>query len=210
MELDELKKIWKQSGAERGMGPGSDAELLSMLGERSKSPLAKMRRNLFFELVVVLASVTTVALYYFTAFEGKLKEISWVYIAIAVLFVWYYYKKNKLLKSMQCAACRVKRNLELQLKTLDKYVKLYLVTGIALFPIILYILLYLVLGYNKTAILALFKLESDENLFIILYTLFTVIFTVVMYFVNKWYIHLLYGRHIKKLKSLISEMEETE
>lgn len=210
MELDELKKIWKQPGAEHETSSASDAEVLNMLQEQSKSPVAKMRRNVFFELIVVLLSVSAVAIYYFTAFEGNLQGVSWVYIIMALLFVWYYYEKNKLLKSMQCVTCRVKSNLELQLKTLDKYVKLYLIIGTALTPILLFIMLYLMLGYKKVQVLALFKLESNETKFILLYTLFTAIFTIVMYFVNKWYIHLLYGRHIKKLKGLISEMEEVE
>lgn len=205
MELDELKEIWKTAS---GVPHRSNDEILQMMQETSKSPVAKMRRNLLMELLVVVVSVSCVSVYYFTAFNGRLQEVSWAYILLALLFFWYYYQKNKLLKSMQCVACRVKSNLELQLKTLEKYVKLYLIIGTALIPVMLCFMFYLVLNYKKIPINNSFGMNGDEGNFTLLYVLFTVVFTVALYFLNRWYIHLLYGRHIHKLKQLIREMEE--
>ncbi|MGN6492544.1 MAG: hypothetical protein ACTHLE_11155 [Agriterribacter sp.] len=208
MELDELKEIWKQAEATQEVPHRSNDEILQMMQEPSKSPVAKMRRNLLMELLVVVISVSCVSIYYFTAFEGRLQEVSWAYIVLALLFFGYYYQKNKLLKSMQCVACRVKSNLELQLKTLEKYVKLYLIIGTALIPVMLCFLYYLVLSYKKIPISNSFGMSGNEDKFTLLYLLFTVTFTVVLYFLNRWYIHFLYGRHISKLKALIREMEE--
>ncbi|MBX2924923.1 MAG: hypothetical protein KF746_22170 [Chitinophagaceae bacterium] len=206
MELDELKKIWMQ--AEHETGSGSDAALLGMLREQSKSPVTKMRRNLLIELIVVLISVSAVAIYYFTAFEGRLQQESWAYIILALIFVWYYYRKNKLLKSMQCVECRVKSNLELQLKTLEKYIRLYIIIGTAVVPVLFYFLFHVVVQHNKIPLENSFGLKGHADTFALLYLLITITFTAVLYLINKWYIYLLYGRHIKKLKSLISEMEE--
>lgn len=208
MELDELKEIWKQADETSGLPHRSNDEILRMMQEPSKSPVAKMRRNLLMELLVVVISVSWVSIYYFTAFEGRLQEVSWAYILLASLFLGYYYQKNKLLKSMQCVACRVKSNLELQLKTLEKYVKLYLIISTALIPVMLCFMYYLVLNYKKIPINNSFGMSGNEDKFTLLYLLFTVIFTVVLYFLNRWYIHLLYGRHIRKLKELIRDMEE--
>lgn len=205
MELDELKEIWKTASGEPHR---SNDEILQMMQEPSKSPVAKMRRNLLMELLVVVVSVSWVSVYYFTAFNGRLQEVSWAYILLSLLFFWYYYQKNKLLKSMQCVACRVKSNLELQLKTLEKYVRLYLIIGTALIPVMLCFMFYLVLNYKKVPINNSFGMNGDEGNFTLLYVLFTVVFTVALYFLNRWYIHLLYGRHIHKLKQLIREMEE--
>lgn len=208
MELNELKQIWKQTGEEQDVPLKSDEELLNMLQEPSKGPIAKMRRNLLLELILVVVSVTSVSVYYFLAFEGRFREVSWAYMILAFCFVWYYFRKNRLLKSMQCVACRVKSNLELQLKTLEKYVRLYLIIGTALIPVVMYFMYFLVHRDKKVSLANAFGMAGHENNFALLYLLFTVIFTIAMYFLNRWYIDLLYGRHIRKLKELIREMEE--
>jgi len=209
MELNELKEIWKQAAATPEDPLKSDEELMNMLQEPSKGPIAKMRRNLFLELILVVISVTSVSIYYFLAFEGRFREVSWAYMLLSLVFVGYYYRKNKLLRSMQCTACRVKANLELQLKTLEKYVKLYLIIGTALVPIVMYFMYFLVHGYKKVPLANAFGMAGSENKFALLYLLFTIIFTIVLFFLNRWYIDLLYGRHIRKLRQLIREMEES-
>lgn len=207
MELEHLKNIWT---SETGPQDKKNADLLSFLNKPSNSPIAKMKRNLRFELIAVIVLYSLSIVYYFFAFEGRMIELSWFMMLIGFLFVVYYYRKNKLLNNMQCVACHVKSNLELQLGTLEKYVRFYLLAGNILFPLSM-----LIVGY-----VAFFlypeRLQTPKTLFnsppmqslAIKYLVVTVILSIVIAFVNKWYVNRLYGRHVKKLKQILSEMKD--
>lgn len=207
MELEHLKEVWKEAAHRKEIVVRGREEVSEIPGIRSQSLVAGMRRNLFHELIIVIGSVTAIALFYFIAFSGALKEVSWAYILLAVAFVFYYYKKDKLLKSMECPACRVKSNLRLQLITLEKYVQLYLVAGTAMAPVVM-LFFYVLFYYKHIVLFPAVHAGAGEMGFTLLYLLFTSIFTIILYFLNRWYINRLYGRHIQKLKSLLQEMEE--
>ncbi len=207
MELEYLKAVWKKAGEVDAMPVQEKQQLLLLPGAPSQSLVSKIRRNLFYELLIVLVCVTAIAVFYFVSFGGRLQEVSWAYILLAILFISYFYKKNKLLKAMQCPACQVKYNLSLQLATLEKYVRLYLIAGTAMAPVVM-LFFYLLLHYKHIIIFASVYAGKEPSAFALLYLLITVIFTIIFYFFNRWYVGRLYGRHIQKLKNLLREMEE--
>lgn len=206
MELEDLKQIWRnaEDAAEAG---DKKPDLRAGIHNASQNLFYRMRRNLFVELLIVLVSVTVVAVYYFMAYEGRLREISWLYMLLAGVFGLYYYKKNRLLQAMQSSASNVKANLQLQLKTLEKWVRLYLIAGTLCVPLVMAVF-YTVLRNNHFIIQAPFKVASNSIGFGLIYLLFTVTFTVLLFFFHKWYVQRFYGRHIKKLKSLVAEMQD--
>ena len=207
MELEYLKEVWKQAGEDNTMAVAGKQRLLPLPGAPSQSLVSKMRRNLFYELLIVLVCVAAIAVFYFVSFGGALKEVSWAYILLAFIFTVYFYKKNKLLKSMPCPAFQVKYNLSLQLTTLEKYVRLYLIAGTAMAPVVM-LFFYLLLHYKHLVIFPGVYAIKEPSAFALLYLLITGIFTIIFYLLNRWYIGRLYGRHIKKLKKLLREMEE--
>ncbi|HYE56677.1 MAG TPA: hypothetical protein VD996_17635 [Chitinophagaceae bacterium] len=207
MDLEQLKTIWPREGTSPQK---QDEYLLSLLGKRSNSPIARMKRNLRFELVAIIILYGASTIYYFFAFDGKMSELSWIMLGIGLLFIPYYYRKNKLLNEMQCVSCQVKSHLSRQLKTLEKYVRFYLISGSVLVPLIMlaagYVSLILYPAKIKTP-----KLLPDTpggQQFIYFFLLFVLVFSVAAHFANKWYVHKLYGRHISKLKSIVSEMSD--
>ena len=110
---------------------------------------------------------------------------------------------------MQCVSCHVKSNLELQLGTLEKYVKFYLLAGIILVPVTMLFVGYVsIILYperlGKTSIPGLSADAYQTGIFLLILTAFL---SVGSYFLNKWYINRLYGRHNKKLKEILKEME---
>ena len=109
-------------------------KISAMIGRQSQSPIAKMKRNLRMELLILIFSLGIVAAYYFIAFKSEYSIIGWVYALLLVLFCYYFFRKNKLLNEMQCSSCRVKSNLELQLRMLERYVRFYLISGTAILP----------------------------------------------------------------------------
>ncbi|MFT3704248.1 MAG: hypothetical protein QM802_17910 [Agriterribacter sp.] len=207
MELELLKEIWNNATDKPVASIKLYDSTLMVPVVSQRTIVATMKRNLFIELIVVAVCVTTIALFYFIAFDGRLKEVSWMYIILAGIFGVYFYKKNKLLREMECTSCRVKSNLELQLKTLEKYVRLYLVTGTLMVPVIL-LFFYLLVYYKHIVFLPSLYAYARMANFTLIYSAFAVIFTVVLYFVYRWYINRLYGKYIDRLKSMLSEMND--
>lgn len=206
MELEYLKEVWKAASDIEAFPAGKKRQLLNV-GARSQSVVSKMKRNLLYELLIVLVCATVIAVFYFIAFGGRLKEVSWAYMLLALIFISYYYKKNKLLKSMQCTTCRVKYNLSLQLTMLEKYVRLYLIAGTFIAPAVM-LFFYALLHYKHISVFySSYEIRNAAG-FTLLYLLVTAIFTFIFYFFNRWYINRLYGRYIQKLKDLLLEMEE--
>ena len=79
-------------------------------------------------------SYTAVITHYFTAFDKDLQSVAWFLLVIGLLFLAYYYKKNKLLNEMQHVSGKVKVHLERQVNTLEKFVRFYLFAGAVLVP----------------------------------------------------------------------------
>ncbi|HET9057543.1 MAG TPA: hypothetical protein VFN30_11925 [Chitinophagaceae bacterium] len=210
MELNNLKEIWNDLGKEPVYG-NNNKQLAEMLNKSSKSPIAKMKRNLLWEFIIVTILFIPVAIYYFLAFNGSFSIIAWMYILLLLLCATYFYYKNKLLTEMQCTACMVKSNLEKQVTMLERYVRLYLIAGTIIVPLVIIWLWFVVFS----------KLPPHQNRFHffpsssvpliktgVFWAIAIVVFTILLYYVNKWYIYKLYGRHIAKLKAILAEMEE--
>ena len=200
MELDVLKEIWNE--LESDVKPHGNEKIIAMLNKPSQNPIAKMKRNLLWELVFVVFAFGVVIVYYFVAWNGYWNEISWLYIFLVLNFAIYFYFKNRLLSRMQCLSCQVKSNLQLQVKSLEKYVRFYLIYGTLLIP------------FTFTFIALLFYIKApsgkQEDLFgsMLPFVIGAIVFTPIIFLLNKWYVNRLYGKHIQKLRTLLNEMTE--
>jgi uncharacterized protein YeeX (DUF496 family) len=205
MELDNLKDLWRNLKEDDHQD--DDDQIIKILQKKSQSPIAKMKRNLFLELIAVIILYAFPIWYFFETSGGMYIEIS-VLLSIAVLlFIFYFYKKNKLLGEMQCVTCEVRSNLQRQLITLEKYVWLYFVSGILLVPIAYFAPgLIVILKYPGRDVSAEFTNSTAYTIFITI----GVLITIGSYFFSRWYIRKLYGQHINRLKDLLLQMEEKE
>jgi len=217
MELDSLKDIWKDQDKGMDRYPDNNTEILSMLGKKSQSPVAKIKRNLLWELIAVVVIYAIAIGYYAFSRHGQYWELAVMLALVGIGFVFYYYHKNKLLKSMQCVACEVKSNLQRQLTTLEKYVRFYFITGTLLTPVLYYLTGLIVLyknpghGFSNEALgnrVQPMLTSVREHHYFTEFMVGGAVVTVVVYFVNKWYIKKLYGQHIGHLKELLRQMEE--
>jgi hypothetical protein len=219
MELDSLKDIWKNLD-EGDLRSGRDVPITTMLHKRSRSPLAKMKRNLYWEMAALVVGYSLAIWYYVTAWDGRYWEVAVLLALVGVFALFYYLRKHKLLNEMQCVACEVKSNLQRQLVTLEKYVNFYFVSTILLTPS----------AYFVAGIIVFFKTPAGPGKFdfgqggdvldkvgdqfpqhrwFILFVTIGVCLTIGIYFFSRWAINKLYGQHIKKLKELVQQMEET-
>lgn len=206
MELDELKEIWKNS---EPSSQKEDEQLKELLGKTSAGPIRKMKRNLLYELIAIIVSYSTMIAYYFATFQGETTIIAWFLIVIALAFFVYYYYKNKLLTEMECVTCRVKSNLEMQLKTLEKYIRLYLFSGILVVPVSMAIFAWVYYhGRTRFPMAGWLNISATGSLLkpVLLWILASIILTIPIWFLSKWYLNKLYGKHILHLKKILQEM----
>jgi hypothetical protein len=221
MELDSLKDIWKNLD-ETDLHPGSDVPISPMLHKRSQSTIARLKRNLNRELIAVLI-IYSLTILYIVSFQRMYSELAVLLALVGGAFLFYYYRKSKLLKQMECVACEVRSNLKKQLGTLEKYVRFYFIAGTILTP----------LAYFAAGIIILFNaqegnshlvdvpLEAQTSVsqmpiaqhisnhrFFVLFLSIGAVLTLGSYFINRWLIGKLYGQHIHKLKDLLKQMEE--
>ncbi len=207
MELDQLKEMWGDVGSKE-KGPSAD-ELQALLQKKSKSPIAKMKRNLLIELLLIVVIYVFTVTYYFLNYSGGMLSAAWMLMAIGVFYVFYYLRKRKLLNRMECVSCEIKSNLKMQLVTLEKYVRFYMISGTLLVPVTFIATGLIVFLYSPEAA-AVPSLHSTGALAAITAVLIVIaiVFTIPMYFLNKWYVRKLYGQHIDRLKKIVDEMNE--
>jgi hypothetical protein len=183
--------------------------LLAMLTRRSQASIARMRRNLVGEGILLLVTYTPAILCFLLGFNGRLTVLSWLFAGMAVLFLAYYFRKYRLLKVMQCPTCQLRSNLALQVDTLKKYTRFYLLAGTGMIPL-MYLLSWLIIRWKLSAAASVIyqRLHPTPwwaSPFFWLTLLIPV--TVGIYYLNSRYISRLYGRHIKKLQELLQELD---
>ena len=206
MELDQLKEMWGDMAiSKKG---SSFEEIQAMLRKKSKSPIAKMKRNLMIEMIVVIVLYSWIIIDYVIKYKGVMLSIPLLMFALGVLFVIYYVRKRKLLKDMECVTCEVKSNLQQQLTILGKYVRIYMLAGTLLFPITMIFMCVILFFYSEE----MQQLQKPVPFlpFLAVVTVIAVVLTIPIYFLNKWYVRKLYGQHIEKLKLIVSEMSDEE
>lgn len=199
MDLDNLKNVWKEQ--EAANVPDSEKDIISMLGKKSQRPIARMKRNLFWELIAVVILYVLAISFFVMDQGGRYWENALLLFLIGIVFLIYYYYKNRLLKQMECVSCEVRSNLEMQVSTLEKFIKFYFRAGVAITPIAYYVSGFVVL--YKSAI----GLNAPANLLYV-FVGTGVLITIASYYLNKWYVKKLYGQHVAKLKELLGQMEE--
>jgi hypothetical protein len=198
MELENLKQLWLTIEV-RPARTEERERIVALLGKRSHGPVARMRRNLFGELILVITTYIPVILYYFFGFGGKLSGIAWLLLLLMLLFSIYYYRKDQLLKEMLCPGCQVRSNLEVQVRSLQKYVRFYTLLGTIMVPVMA--ILSLAVIYWKFP-----PSPGWKSLLPWAFALLPV--TIGSYYINTWYVNKVYGRHIAKLKELLREMSD--
>ncbi|HEU4576039.1 MAG TPA: hypothetical protein VFS36_13635 [Chitinophagaceae bacterium] len=210
MDIEHLKTIWVDLEETLVKVPGEE-NIANLLTRSSKSIIAKMKRNVMTELLLVILLFGCVAVYYFFAFHGWFREITWAYSILLLVFAGYFYRKYALLRGMDCAGFPVKNNLQQQLITLEKYVHFYLLGGTALVPLTIIFLAFVFYKKMPTASSKLFFFPVQgyfPPLLILLWIAAIAVIFALAWRCNRWWAYRLYGRHIRGLKELLSQLQE--
>ena len=208
MELDELRSDWRSlSGKEQG----SKHAGLPAAGGDHRSPISLMLRNLRIEALFVVLMYGFVIAFYFFSFRGMMREISWFTLSIAAVFFIYYFGKSRLLRSLGSMDGNLHSNVGGKLDALSRYVRFYVWAGTLLGPVTMIFMDWLA-WYKLPAI------SPDNPFFISDHNPFwrvalnwlavSVPLTIGLYFINRWYVDRLYGRHLRHLRRIHEEMRE--
>jgi hypothetical protein len=201
MELDELKDIWRKTDS--GFRPKAEAELASMLKGNSKSIVNKLKRSVWFELIFALVAGIALLIYALTLESNSLK---WTYVSILVLFVgysFYYIKKLTLLNQFNPAEDNLKGNLEKLIGNLTSYLKFYKRSYTILYPV--YFFLGLLFAGVERGLTEFVHVVTTPRTLAFLLVPAAVFFLLSNWLVN-WFLKKLYGNHLDKLRSLLSDL----
>jgi hypothetical protein len=128
MELEKLKELWDDSS--NSSLPINEEGLSKILNQDSRRPIALIKRNLKLEVLFVILFYGFVIWLISNQVDSNLLYFDiLLLILVGMLFCIYAFYKYKLLNKMECVACEVKSNLNLQLNSLEKLVKLYFKVG---------------------------------------------------------------------------------
>lgn len=223
MDLDNLKELWKelddtdlQPAVKRGPVPAvssHEEEIAAILRKRSQNPIAKIKRNLRWELSLIIVLYSLTMYYYVTAWHGKYWEIAVLLGIVGASFIIYYIRKNRLLKEMQEVDSGVRLNLEKRLHTLEKYVRFYFVSGTVLTPATYFVaglIVFFKSPSGRPDRMPAMMAQITAHEYFVLFTISGVALAIGSYFLNIWYVNKLYGRHINKLKNLLHQMDDAE
>jgi hypothetical protein len=208
MELESLKYIWHSLEAPPAFGQDRRA-LEAILQRKSQAPVARMRRNLIGEGILLLVAYTPAILCFLLGFDGRLAAISWLFVLMAAIFMAYYYRKYQLLKQMQCPTCPLKANLARQVGALKKYTRFYLLAGTGMIPLMYFLSYVIIRSKLPNATSALYQRLHPTPWWAspFFWLILLIPMTFCIYYLNAWYINRQYGRHIKKLQELLRELD---
>ena len=204
MELDDLKNIWQKSDLYK---PRREEEITDMLNGRSKSIIARLRRNVWFELVFTIIGGMLLLYYVFSIPSPSFRTAFVLVLLSFLLYIIYYLKKIKLLNRVEGSPGNVRANLERLVHDLDAFLRFYYRSYTLLYPG--YLLLIVILAIADLGLDQF--LESLREWRTVAYLLFLVLLSVALSFwISKWYLGKLYGTHLQKLRGLLRELQEGE
>jgi hypothetical protein len=203
MELDELKSIWTKNSP--GFQMKGAAELALMLKGNSRSVVDKLKKSVWFELIITIVAGIGLLIYAFTLPDGSLK---WTTISILVLFAVYlfYFIKKLLLLNKFNADENLRENLQRLIQSLQGYLRFYKLSYTILYPV--YFALGVLFGALKTGSDKFFQILTQPRTIVILSVTGLVLLFISTWFTN-WYLRKLYGKHLDKLQSVLSELNAT-
>lgn len=202
-ELDELKSIWRQNDA--AFQPKDEAEIARMLRGSSRSIVDKIKRSVWFELIITLITGVVLLSYAFTLSGGALKWTSVSILAVFVVYTIYYIKKITLLNRFNLATENLRETLERLIDNLSSYLKVYKSSYTILYPI--YFGLGLLFGALERGMDKFIELLLQPRTMVYLAILAGVFFFCSTWLAN-WYLKKLYGNHLEKLKALLRDLQE--
>ncbi len=203
MELDDLRRQWQRPQPATDPPALNLGELRQLLTQKSSSIIAKLRRNARVELALnygILALGAPVA---------ALAPVLWVRLfggllgMVAVICIFYFHRKLRLLRSMGDPADDLRGHLLRLTSGLRLLIRFYYRLTLAMIPLTL-----LLMGImSATSVL---KIVTSTKLWLLAVVLTGLGFILYLPIAHstKRYLHWLYGQHLDRLEGQLRELDE--
>lgn len=201
MNIDQLKSAWQQEAP----APLQQEDLLQLIQHPTASPVIKMKKSLYDELITGVLIVGILAVVFLTLHNGVYREGAFICIGLGIIYTFYYLFKLQLLRNMNYVSDQVRTSLEKQLRLLERSVRLYLWSSIILTPVLLFYFGWLV--FNRAGIRTHLNLQASFSDVLIPFVGIIALLSIGLFFAYKAYINNLYGKHIKDLSALLRQTE---
>jgi general stress protein CsbA len=203
MELDDLKHIWQQNQEQSISQQVIDNEkVMEMARQQSKDVMTKLRKNLDFDIIVSSLFIPPLI---WVLFQKNIatyhKYVAGFFIVYIFVSLYFYLKEIKSYKLLNLNNDLLSTLKFTEQKFSERVKSLVIYNNISLIPLMFY-------GSVAGAEIAEYygnpiNLTFKELLFCVIFA------TPIAYFYMKYFIKKLYGEHLKKLKQLLIELEES-
>ena len=198
MELEQLKNSWKEVTEKI---PASRYSIRNILHKPGKSPLAALKRN-FRKQIILLSFLAIMIMYQFRERDFLNSIFFWCYIGFTISLSIFFYINYHIAGKLEKMDRPLSSHLSIQVKILEKRMKWHRVfTRIAV--IVFFILAEILPYYTNERMLN--KWHALNPLLRITIYLAFIIF---QYYAGKFLARKRYGRHLDRLKNLLTETEE--
>ena len=208
MELDELKNYLNRQLEEQSPLQSS-GEISAILRNKSIGIVDRIRRSLWIELVISLLAVMAV-LYAKNLGGSYVMQIYFnIFLGITLMFLPIFISLIRSTYQLSPELSSVKTNLTRLHLLISRFTRFYFIFSMAIFlPVIFYSLIAAV--YERTNQSLMESLQFYMQLPavpLLLIGLYILGFGIFLYFFARWYIRLLYGKYLDKLKDLLTELD---
>ena len=211
MELDELKNYLNRQLEEQSPLQSS-GEISAILRNKSIGIVDRIRRSLWIELVISLLAVMAV-LYAKNLGGSYVMQIYFnIFLGITLMFLPIFIWLIRSTYQLSPELSSVKTNLTRLHLLISRFTRFYFIFSMAIFlPVIFYSLIAAVYERSNESLMESLQFYMQlPAVPLLLIGLYIVGFGIFLYFFARWYIRLLYGKYLDKLKDLLTELDTLE
>ncbi|WP_046243201.1 hypothetical protein [Hymenobacter terrenus] len=209
MELDDLRRQWQQPAPAEAPAAFDAVALTKLLARGSRSPVSKMRRNVWLEIsfAAVIMILTSIGLLYARDTHIHIRTLLGGMIIICLLSGFYYRRKLAVLHSLGDANGALREHVVRQLSSLRGLVKLYYQATMWSSYMGLVIGLFFT-GTDVVHTVSRSKLLIAIAIMFVVYGILGLFNYFIMGRFTRWYIQRLYGQHLDQLERSLRELDD--
>ena len=211
MELDELKNYLNRQLEEQSPLQSS-GEISAILRNKSIGIVDRIRRSLWIEFVISLLAVMAVLYAKYLGGNYFMQIYFNIFLGITLMFLPIFISLIRSTYQLSPELSSVKTNLTRLHLLISRFTRFYFIFSMAIFlPVIFYSLIAAVYERSNESLMESLQFYMQlPAVPLLLIGLYIVGFGIFLYFFARWYIRLLYGKYLDKLKDLLTELDTLE
>ena len=203
MELEQLKVVFVRQKEQPSLA-GHTRVLGDILKRKTTSPLSPLKKNLQLEFVLAIAFLAFPCYIMLRFYNSYVLLYALPVMSIAAIFILRVISILRAINHYEKASYAIRQHLQLLIRILKKFRRLYIQSTMVSLPLLFMTAFIVIQLDNSRTDPLLFSKPSDESL--LLYLAISLTWSVSMYFITKWYVEKLYGKHLQRLVKQLDEM----